>query len=87
MRCCNDSFHLRIGSFHLRSVGLKQHKYSKAIRMPCEKEELLNAVVCRLDSLDAELIATKKDMHEALMRQEELLAYIDGEEEKKFWVS
>lgn len=26
-------------------------------------------------------------LHEALMRQEELLAYIDGQEEKKFRVS
>uniref|UniRef100_A0A6N2KQ42 CRAL-TRIO domain-containing protein n=1 Tax=Salix viminalis TaxID=40686 RepID=A0A6N2KQ42_SALVM len=28
--------------------------------MPCEKEELLNAAVCRVDALEAELIATKK---------------------------
>ncbi|XP_071715932.1 phosphatidylinositol/phosphatidylcholine transfer protein SFH8-like isoform X2 [Rutidosis leptorrhynchoides] len=53
-------------------------------KMPCEKEELLNAAVCRVDALEAELIATKKALHEALMRQEELLAYIDGQEEKKF---
>jgi hypothetical protein len=28
--------------------------------MPCEKEELLNAAVYRVDALEAELIATKK---------------------------
>ena len=52
--------------------------------MPCEKEELLNAAVCRVDALEAELIATKKALHEALMRQEELLAYIDSQEAAKF---
>ncbi|CAI9304043.1 phosphatidylinositol/phosphatidylcholine transfer protein SFH6 isoform X2 [Lactuca sativa] len=57
---------------------------AKPSEMPYEKEELLNAAVCRVDALEAELIATKKALHEALMRQEELLAYIDGQEEKKF---
>uniref|UniRef100_A0A6N2L575 CRAL-TRIO domain-containing protein n=1 Tax=Salix viminalis TaxID=40686 RepID=A0A6N2L575_SALVM len=74
--------------------------------MPYEKEELLNAAVCRVDALEAELIATKKGvscpflpklcdglksfllpeqaLYEALMRQEELLAYIDSQEEAKF---
>ncbi|RVX12120.1 Phosphatidylinositol/phosphatidylcholine transfer protein SFH4 [Vitis vinifera] len=77
--------------------------------MPYEKEELLNAAVCRVDALEAELIATKKvvaknatlvlykfiilmyvglalwgALHEALLRQEELLAYIDSQEEAKF---
>ncbi|KAL7582798.1 phosphatidylinositol/phosphatidylcholine transfer protein SFH6 isoform X1 [Lactuca sativa] len=59
---------------------------AKPSEMPYEKEELLNAAVCRVDALEAELIATKKALHEALMRQEELLAYIDGQEEKKFRV-
>ncbi|KAK6916599.1 CRAL-TRIO lipid binding domain [Dillenia turbinata] len=57
---------------------------SKPSVMPYEKEELLNAAVCRVDALEAELIATKKALHEALMRQEELLAYIDSQEEAKF---
>ncbi|KAJ7967292.1 Phosphatidylinositol/phosphatidylcholine transfer protein [Quillaja saponaria] len=57
---------------------------SKPSQMPYEKEELLNAAVCRVDALEAELIATKKALHEALMRQEELLAYIDSQEEAKF---
>ncbi|XP_061362973.1 phosphatidylinositol/phosphatidylcholine transfer protein SFH6 isoform X2 [Gastrolobium bilobum] len=56
---------------------------SKPSEMPYEKEELLNAAVCRVDALEAELIATKKALHDALMRQEELLAYIDRHEEAK----
>ncbi|KAI4298314.1 hypothetical protein L6164_031889 [Bauhinia variegata] len=56
---------------------------SKPSVMPYEKEELLNAAVCRVDALEAELIATKKALYEALMRQEELLAYIDSQEEAK----
>ncbi|OIV97542.1 hypothetical protein TanjilG_12299 [Lupinus angustifolius] len=56
---------------------------SKPCKMPYEKEELLNAAVCRVDALEAELIATKKALYEALMRQEELLAYIDSKEEAK----
>uniref|UniRef100_A0A7N0T2A5 CRAL-TRIO domain-containing protein n=1 Tax=Kalanchoe fedtschenkoi TaxID=63787 RepID=A0A7N0T2A5_KALFE len=56
---------------------------SKPLEMPFDKEELLNAAVCRVDALEAELIATKKSLHEALIRQEELLAYIDFQEEAK----
>ncbi|XVE93676.1 hypothetical protein REPUB_Repub01dG0214700 [Reevesia pubescens] len=56
---------------------------AKPSEMPYEKVELLNAAVCRVDALEAELIATKKALHEALMRQEELLAYIDSQEEAK----
>ncbi|CAI0377507.1 unnamed protein product [Linum tenue] len=57
---------------------------AKPSEMPYEKAELLNAAVCRVDALEAELIATKKALHEALMRQEELLAYIDSQEEEKY---
>ncbi|KAI9106596.1 hypothetical protein K1719_022124 [Acacia pycnantha] len=49
------------------------------------KEELLNAAVCHVDALEAELIATKKALYEALIRQEELMAYIDRQEEAKLW--
>ncbi|XP_058759032.1 phosphatidylinositol/phosphatidylcholine transfer protein SFH8-like [Vicia villosa] len=56
---------------------------SKPSEMPWQKAELLNAAVCRVDGLEAELIATKKALYEALMRQEELLAYIDSQEEAK----
>ncbi|XP_027357096.1 phosphatidylinositol/phosphatidylcholine transfer protein SFH8-like isoform X2 [Abrus precatorius] len=51
--------------------------------MPHEKEELLNAAIYRVDALEAELISTKKALFEALMRQEELLAYIDGQNKGK----
>lgn len=33
---------------------------AKPSEMPYEKEELLHAAVCRVDALEAELIATKK---------------------------
>ncbi|KAK4772382.1 hypothetical protein SAY86_014157 [Trapa natans] len=56
---------------------------SKPLQMPFDKEELLNAAACRIDGLEAELISTKKALYEALMRQEELLAYIDAQEEAK----
>ncbi|CAL9063652.1 unnamed protein product [Musa banksii] len=56
---------------------------AKPSEMPSEKDELLNAAVCRVDALEAELIVTKKALHEALMRQDELLAYIDRQEEAK----
>ncbi|CAA7013573.1 unnamed protein product [Microthlaspi erraticum] len=52
--------------------------------MPHEKEELLNAAVYRVDALEAEVINTKKALHEALMKQEELLSYIDRQEEAKY---
>ncbi|KAL6207464.1 hypothetical protein ACLB2K_018422 [Fragaria x ananassa] len=58
---------------------------AKPYEMPHEKEELLNAAVCRVDALEAELIATKKALHDALMRQEELLAYLDRQEQAKLW--
>ncbi|KAK8914007.1 hypothetical protein KSP39_PZI023917 [Platanthera zijinensis] len=57
---------------------------SKPSEMPFDKEELLDAAVRRVDALEAELIATKKAFYESLMRQEELLAYIDRQEEAKF---
>ncbi|KAK4274792.1 hypothetical protein QN277_017967 [Acacia crassicarpa] len=56
---------------------------SKPNAMPYEKEELLNAAVYRVDALEAELIATKKALYEALIKQEELLAYVDSQEERK----
>ncbi|XP_022762141.1 phosphatidylinositol/phosphatidylcholine transfer protein SFH8-like [Durio zibethinus] len=71
----------------LRRLGDLEEKVemlqSKRFEMPHEKEELLNGAVYRVDALEAELIATKKALHEALIRQEELLAYIDRQEEAK----
>ncbi|CAL9100817.1 unnamed protein product [Musa textilis] len=57
---------------------------SRPSEMPLEKEELLNAAVHRVDALEAELILTKQALHEVLLKQEELLAYIDGQEEAGF---
>ncbi|KAI4342147.1 hypothetical protein MLD38_026802 [Melastoma candidum] len=57
---------------------------AKPSEMPYEKEELLNAAVCRVEALEAELITTKKALYEALIRQEELLAYIDRQQEAKY---
>ncbi|KAL9248472.1 Phosphatidylinositol/phosphatidylcholine transfer protein SFH6-like protein [Drosera capensis] len=74
----------------MRKLGELEQKVdmlrTKPCQMPCEKEELLNAAVCRVDALEAELIAAKKALHEALMRQDELLAYIDRQEAAKFQV-
>ncbi|KAG8058051.1 hypothetical protein GUJ93_ZPchr0002g26094 [Zizania palustris] len=71
----------------LQRLGELEEKFlmlqEKPSEMPCEKEELLNAAVRRVDALEAELIVTKKALHEALIRQEELLAYIDSKEVAK----
>ncbi|XP_072990174.1 phosphatidylinositol/phosphatidylcholine transfer protein SFH8-like isoform X1 [Typha latifolia] len=75
-------------SLVLKRLGELEEKVdilqAKPSEMPSEKEELLNAAVRRVDALEAELIVTKKALHEALIRQEELLAYIDRQEEAKF---
>lgn len=46
----------KLGELEEKVVKLQ----SKPSEMPYEKEELLNAAVCRVDALEAELIATKK---------------------------
>lgn len=46
----------RLGELEEKMDTLK----AKPSEMPHEKEELLNAAVCRVDALEAELIATKK---------------------------
>lgn len=46
----------KLGELELKVDTLQ----AKPSEMPCEKEELLNAAVCRVDALEAELIATKK---------------------------
>ncbi|CAO2178618.1 unnamed protein product [Urochloa humidicola] len=56
----------------------------KPPQVPFEKEELLNTAIHRVDALEAELISVKKALHEALIRQDELLAYIDRQQEVKF---
>ncbi|KAL2892727.1 Phosphatidylinositol/phosphatidylcholine transfer protein SFH8 [Bienertia sinuspersici] len=57
---------------------------TKPAQMPSEKEELLNCAIYRVDAVESELIATKKALHEALMRQEDLFAYIETEESARF---
>uniref|UniRef100_A0A0A9AS69 Uncharacterized protein n=1 Tax=Arundo donax TaxID=35708 RepID=A0A0A9AS69_ARUDO len=72
----------------LRRLGELEDKVqvleTKPSEMPFEKEELLNAAVRRMDALEAELISAKKALYETLMRQDELLAYIDKQELIKF---
>ncbi|KAF1887075.1 hypothetical protein Lal_00046313 [Lupinus albus] len=72
---------VEVASSDLKRIGELEEKidmlHSKPNVMPSEKEELLNAAVYRVDALEAELIGTKKALYEALIRQEELLAYVD----------
>ncbi|KAL4559419.1 hypothetical protein LXL04_031557 [Taraxacum kok-saghyz] len=69
------SFQQKIGDLERKVDSLQ----SKSLELPNDKLELLNAAVCRVDSLEADLISTKKALHEALMKQDELLAYVDGQ--------
>ncbi|WVZ69139.1 hypothetical protein U9M48_017975 [Paspalum notatum var. saurae] len=57
---------------------------AKPPQVPFEKEELLNAAIRRADALEAELISVKKVLYEILIRQDELLAYIDRQQTNKF---
>ncbi|GFY89712.1 SEC14-like 3 [Actinidia rufa] len=56
---------------------------NKPAVMPPEKEEMLNAALNRVDALEQELSATKKALEDALVRQGELLAYIEKKKKKK----
>ncbi|XP_054777593.1 phosphatidylinositol/phosphatidylcholine transfer protein SFH3-like isoform X2 [Prosopis cineraria] len=51
--------------------------------MPKEKEELLNATLGRVRSLEQELAASKKALDEAFVRHEELQASIEKKKKKK----
>nr|XP_023917876.1 phosphatidylinositol/phosphatidylcholine transfer protein SFH12-like isoform X2 [Quercus suber] len=55
----------------------------KPAAMPAEKEEMLNAAICRVDALEQELGATRKALEQSLAQQEELLAYLDKKKKKK----
>ncbi|KAK9177116.1 hypothetical protein WN944_029135 [Citrus x changshan-huyou] len=55
----------------------------KPSTMPPEKEEMLNAAVNRVSTLEQELSATKKALENSLARQEELVAYIEKKKTKK----
>ncbi|XP_051144961.1 phosphatidylinositol/phosphatidylcholine transfer protein SFH12-like isoform X2 [Andrographis paniculata] len=56
---------------------------NKPANMPPEKEEVLNNALSRVESLEQELSATKKRLEDAILRQEELLAYIEKKSKKK----
>ncbi|XP_057494738.1 phosphatidylinositol/phosphatidylcholine transfer protein SFH3-like [Actinidia eriantha] len=56
---------------------------NKPAVMPPEKEEMLNAALNRIDAMEQELSATKKALEDALVRQGELLAYIEKKKKKK----
>ncbi|GFY94990.1 SEC14-like 3 [Actinidia rufa] len=56
---------------------------NKPAVMPLEKEEKLNAALSRVDVLEKELSATKKALEDTLVRQGELLAYIEKKKKKK----
>ncbi|CAJ1942491.1 unnamed protein product [Sphenostylis stenocarpa] len=53
------------------------------ICMPPEKEEMLNAAITRADTLEQELMATKKALEESLAKQQELSAYVEKKKKKK----
>ncbi|CAN1757222.1 Phosphatidylinositol/phosphatidylcholine transfer protein SFH10 [Linum perenne] len=55
--------------------------------MPPEKEDLLNAALSRIDTLEEELAATKKALDESTPAQQEVLAYLERKKRKKKLVS
>ncbi|PWZ34728.1 Phosphatidylinositol/phosphatidylcholine transfer protein SFH6 [Zea mays] len=57
---------------------------AKPPQVPFEKQELLHTFVNRVGVLEAELISMKKVLYETLVRQDELLAYIDQRRAAKF---
>ncbi|KAJ0010764.1 hypothetical protein Pint_34745 [Pistacia integerrima] len=55
----------------------------KPVTMPPEKEEMLNAAVNRVNTLEQELAATKKALEDSLAQQQELVAYLEKKKKKK----
>ncbi|XP_039037977.1 phosphatidylinositol/phosphatidylcholine transfer protein SFH3-like [Hibiscus syriacus] len=55
----------------------------KPATMPPEKEELLNAALSRVCTLEEEISAARKELEEALFKQQELQTYIDKKAKKK----
>ncbi|KAJ7967293.1 Phosphatidylinositol/phosphatidylcholine transfer protein [Quillaja saponaria] len=51
--------------------------------VPPEKEEMLNAAISKISTMEQELAATKKALENSLARQEELQAYLDKKKKKK----
>ncbi|CAA7044794.1 unnamed protein product [Microthlaspi erraticum] len=48
-----------------------------------EKEEILTAALSRVDELEIQLSNTKKTLDEAMIRQQEIMAYIEKKKKKK----
>ncbi|KAL5563050.1 hypothetical protein UlMin_032797 [Ulmus minor] len=55
----------------------------KPATMPPEKEEMLNAALNRVTALEQELSSTKKALDDALVQQNEIVAYIEKKKKKK----
>ncbi|GMJ12749.1 SEC14-LIKE 3, SEC14-like 3 [Hibiscus trionum] len=55
----------------------------KPATMPPEKEELLNAALSRVCTLEDEISATRKALEEALCKQQELQTYVDRKAKRK----
>ncbi|KAG8659953.1 hypothetical protein MANES_02G097600v8 [Manihot esculenta] len=51
--------------------------------MTVEKEEMLNSAISKVDTLEQELMATKKALEDSLTRQEDLVAYVEKKKKKK----
>lgn len=56
---------------------------NKPAVMPPEKEEMLNVALSRVDALEQELSSTKKSLEDALVRQQELVDYLEKKKKKK----
>ncbi|KAH0977311.1 hypothetical protein GBA52_027030 [Prunus armeniaca] len=56
---------------------------TKPALMPPEKEEMLYTTLNRINVLEQDLPATKKALKDALLRQEELVAYLDKDKKKR----
>ncbi|CAI9104557.1 OLC1v1003256C1 [Oldenlandia corymbosa var. corymbosa] len=69
----------RMAELEDKMINLTQ----KPQTMPPEKEEMLNNALSKVDTLEQELQSTKKALEDALVRQEELLAYIEKKKKKK----
>ncbi|KAL3723792.1 hypothetical protein ACJRO7_035893 [Eucalyptus globulus] len=55
----------------------------KPAAMPVEKQELLDAAISRVSTLEQELTATKKALDDTISRQQELLDYMEKKKKKK----
>lgn len=55
----------------------------KSMAMLAEKEEMMNAAINRANALEQELAANRKALEEALIRQGELMTYIEKKKKKK----